>query len=188
MPQDSPPQDALRPPHPLALALIERLKDRESAPILEVGRGSGRNTRALEAAGFAVIGLEDGSGTLGAGALSTHALLHGADDDIATLLQAIAVRLEPGAPLFCTFGSVRDARFGRGSKSAPHTFALPDGDEAGIAHTFFDAERLRQLLGTTWIVESLEEHDVDGIAGDWAHVQTPLNRSVHFFAQLRRSR
>ncbi|HUA09530.1 MAG TPA: hypothetical protein VMA98_09670, partial [Candidatus Acidoferrales bacterium] len=74
MTSDSP--EALsRPPHPLALALIERLRERPGAEVLEVGAGSGRNTPALIAAGLRV-GSEPARGPYAA-ALSTHALLHG---------------------------------------------------------------------------------------------------------------
>ena len=73
MTSDSP-EAVPRPPHPLALDLIERLRDRPGARVLEIGAGSGRNTRALIGAGLRVQAPPD-SGPYAA-ALSTHALLH----------------------------------------------------------------------------------------------------------------
>ena len=55
-------------------------------------------------------------------------------------------------------------------------------DERGVAHTFFDESRLRELLARHFEIESLTEHDVDEIAGSWAHQHRPLNRAVHWFA------
>jgi hypothetical protein len=182
MSPDSPEHASIRPPHPLCLALIDRLRDRHGAAIFEVGAGSGRNTRALEAAGFAV---NAGVGPY-AGALSTHALLHGTPDDIREHLRTIARALEPNAPFYVTFGSVNDARYGTGTQLAPHTFAPVDGDEAGVAHAFFDELRLRRMLDEHWAVEELREENVDEIAGKWAHEQRPLQNSVHWFARLRK--
>lgn len=178
MSSDSP-QPAPRPPHPLALELIDRLRNRHGAPVLEIGRGSGRNTRALEAAGFHVIDLD--SEQIAAGALSTHTFLHGTPDAIASLLARVAKRLEPGAPFLVTFGSRQDARFGQGTRIEDHVFAPEEGDERGVPHAFFDEISLRRLL-KAWHVESLREQIVDDIAGQWAHEQQPLRGAVHWFA------
>ena len=183
--QDSPDQHALRSAHPLALQLIALLAGNPGARVLEIGRGSGRNARALEAAGLAVSGLDDPSRFF-AGALSTHALLHGTTADIAGLLAQIADRLPGGAPLLCTFGSVRDARFGTGRRLGPNTFAPLDGDERDVPHTFFDEGRLRAIVAADWDVQSLLERNVDNIAGTWAHAEKPLRGSLHYLASLRR--
>ncbi|MEO9171263.1 MAG: hypothetical protein ABI278_08805 [Candidatus Aquilonibacter sp.] len=183
---DSPKHESLRPSHPLALELIERMRERRGAHILEVGRGSGRNLRALESAGFHVVDFSGSFGGLCAGALSTHALLHGTSTEIALLLEQVAGRIERGAPFFCTFGSARDARFGQGTRIDAQTFAPVDGDEAGVAHTFFSESQLREVLRDRWIVESLVEGNADNIAGRWAHGKKPLERSVHYFAKLQR--
>ena len=144
--------------------------------MLEIGPGSGRNTRALEAGGLTVVGLEAPHAD---GALSTHALLHGTSREVAALLREIGDRLSPGAPLFATFGSVRDSRFAAGRMVEPFVYAPEGGDEAGVAHTFFDDVRLRRLL-EGWIVESAREVCVDEIAGTWAHSR-PLSGAVHWF-------
>lgn len=182
MTPDSPEHASIRSPHPLCLALIERLRDRPGADVFEIGRGSGRNTRALEAAGFTV------NATAGpyVAALSTHALLHGTPDDVREHLDAIARALEPGAPLYATFGSVRDARYGGGTPVAPHAFAPTDGDEAGVTHAFFDETRLRAMLDERYRIESLREERVDEIAGRWAHREQPLHAAVHWFALVTR--
>ena len=173
------PEPAHRPPHPLALDLIERLRDRPGARVLEVGAGSGRNTRALVAAGFSVYTLPAKEPC--AAALTTHALLHGTPRSIAEQLSAIAQALEPGGPLFATFGSVRDARYGVGETKEAHVYAPLDGDEIGVAHAYFDRDRLLARLAPHFTIESMREVEVDDIAGTWAHVSSPLRRAVHWF-------
>lgn len=169
----------MRPPHPLALELVERLRAQPGARVLEIGSGDGRNTRALKAAGFEVVqpGTSDA-----AAAITTHALLHGTPASIAEALRELAVQLVPGAPLYATFGSARDARCGSGQRLEPYVYAPRDGDETGVAHTYFNEERLRALLAGDWELESLREVDVDTIAGTWAHRQTPLHNAFHWFA------
>ena len=167
-----------RPPHPLALELIERLRGRPGARVLEIGAGSGRNTRALAAAGLAVQTLP---ATDCAGAISTHALLHGTRESLAAQLAQIARSLERDAPLYATFGSVRDARYGKGRALEPHVFAPLDGDEIGVPHAYFDEARLRALLAPYFTIESIYEAAVDEIAGSWAHPAAPLRNAVHWF-------
>ncbi|HUA08079.1 MAG TPA: hypothetical protein VMA98_02325 [Candidatus Acidoferrales bacterium] len=178
------PEPTPRPPHPLALALIERLRDRPGARVVEIGAGSGRNTRALQAAGLHVYTLPPGEPA--AAALTTHALLHGRLAEIRDTLDAIAASLEPGAPLFGTFGSTSDARFGSGDELEAHVYAARSGDEAGVAHAYFDEPRLRALLAARFTIESLREVDVDEIAGRWAHPNDPLRGAVHWFAIARK--
>jgi hypothetical protein len=175
---DSPPP-VHGPPHPLALDLIERLSDHPGARVLEIGSGSGRNTRALVAAGLRVCSLPPDERCIAA--LSTHALLHGTPASLAELLDRIAAALEPKAPLFATFGSVFDSRYGTGDEREPHVFVPRDGDEAGVAHVYFDEERLRAILTPRFTIESLREVEVDRIAGDWAHPTAPLHGAVHWF-------
>jgi hypothetical protein len=179
------PQHAARPPHPLAIELIERLRLRPGAAILEIGTGSGRNTRALEAAGFTVVSLDDD--VIAAGALSTHALLHGTPSSIRASLAQVAAHLEPNAPFFVTFGSVRDARYGEGTRIEDRVYAPVEGDECGVAHAFFDEPALRQLLAPEWRITSLREQRVDDVAGRWAHEQRPLSGAWHWFAMLLRA-
>ncbi|HTC30180.1 MAG TPA: hypothetical protein VK702_05590 [Candidatus Acidoferrum sp.] len=173
------PEPVPRPPHPLALALIERLRDRPAARVLEVGAGSGRNTRALRAAGLEVrtLPVQDPC----AAALTTHALLHGTPASIAAQLDDIADALEPASPLFATFASVSDARYGTGNTLEPHVYEALDGDEVGIAHAYFDETRLRALLSPRFAIESIHETCVDDIAGKWAHERRPLRGAVHWF-------
>jgi len=178
MSSDSP-ELAPRPPHPLALALIERLRGRPGARVLEVGAGSGRNTRALRAAGFEVCALPVQRPC--AACLTTHALLHGTPASLAVQLDDIAAALELSAPLFATFASVRDARYGTGSALEPYVFAPDDGDEVGVAHVYFDEGRLRALLSPRFTIESMREVPVDDVAGTWAHERRPLRGAVHWF-------
>ena len=172
------PDPSKRPPHPLAVSLIERLRGRDGLTVLEIGAGSGRNTRALTGAGFAVVGFD---GQFADAALSTHALLHGTPATIDELLLRIANHLKPGAPLYATFGSTHDARYRMGEEIEPRVYAPLDGDERGVPHTFFDEPRLRALVGRHFHIESLTEVKVDDIAGTWAHKEQPLESAVHWF-------
>lgn len=154
--------------------------------MLEIGAGSGRNTRALLAAGFRVV--NPGAAERCSGALSTHALLHGTPASLARELDAIAASLEPGAPLYATFGSIHDARYGEGAEHEPYVYAPTAGDEIGVAHVYFDRARLEALVSPRFTIESLDEVDVDAIAGRWAHQTAPLRGAVHWFALLRQGR
>jgi hypothetical protein len=182
--------------HPLAVALIERLRARPRARVLDFCAGSGRNAAALSGAGFDVSTVADDDadrrealvklGTFSA-ILSTHGLLHGTEDDIARRIAALAERLEVGGPLYATFGSVHDARFGLGRRVGPATFVPIDGDERGVAHTYFSREGIERLLLRHYLeIERLEESSVDGVAGSWAHPTRPLSGAVHWFAMARR--
>jgi hypothetical protein len=183
-------------PHPLTRRLIERLQWRPANPILDFAAGSGRNGEALRRAGFSVISVADdvaastsplaGVADPVSAALSTHGLLHGTPCAIAARVRAIGDCLEPGGLLYATFGSIRDARFGCGERIDDATYAPLDGDERGVAHTYFDGARLRALLEDGFVIESLDECGVDGIAGSWAHRERPLAGAVHWFAQVRK--
>lgn len=187
---------AITEPHPLAAALIERLHAGDGARVLDFACGSGRNGAALRAAGFTVVEVDDAAaGTAEPlrdisepfdAAISTHGLLHGTPDAIASRLRAIAERLHTGGILHATLGSSRDERFGRGLRLGDWTFAPLDGDESGIPHTYYDRDRAVAMLVPHFHVESLEEADVDDVAGRWAHTARPLQGAVHWFAIARR--
>lgn len=184
---DHSPQGSNLRPHPLAAALIERLRSTPRASVLEIGSGRGRNRAVLLRCGFEVHSADEppanAAGSFDA-ALSTHVLLHGTRDRIAAVVAAIAADLKADAPLYATFGSRRDARFGKGSRLASNTYAPGAGDEAGVAHTYFDEADLRELLEPYFVIESIEEHQVDEIVGRWAHAAQPRG-SVHFFLVAR---
>lgn len=181
----------LRRAHPLAISLIARLRSVPHARILEIGAGSGRNTEALQAAGFEVEALADGAPIPARaeyydGALSTHALLHGTPGTVAATLDSIARSLKRGAPLHATFASTRDARFGKGVRISKHVFAAEDGDEANVPHVYFTNEELRALLGGRFSIESIQETAADDIIGQWAHA-LPLRGIMHWFVRAIRS-
>lgn len=199
MPLSSPQDDApIRPPHPLALRAIERLRDRlpGRVRVLDVATGSGRNAAALEQAGFDVVPVDDEAAMrvsamrslhgAFAGAVSSHGFLHGTAAEIAERLDALAAHLEPDAVLAATFGSTSDARFGSGTQIDPSTYAPSDGDERGVPHAFFTRSQICALLEPQYEIESIEERDVDEIAGKWAHREVPLSRAVHWFVFARR--
>jgi SAM-dependent methyltransferase len=183
--------------------------------VLVLGIGSGRNVPALVAAGGRVDAIEDDperaraalvrhaasgavrvarsryagpypfAGTY-AGALSTHALLHGIPADVAAALASVRDRLAAGAPFFFTLGSKRDPRFGAGRSAGPDTYASETGSEAGVAHCYFDEPGVRALLaGLT--LEALEERDAATSAGTWAHEPHEAATLVHWFVRTRRA-
>ncbi len=184
-------------PHPLAERLAERMRGRPGARVLDFAAGSGRNGAALRRAGFAVVAVDDTraqseaplTGVPGpfAAALTTHGLLHGSRGAVEARLDAIASALDDGALLYATFGSSRDARFGQGERLDACTYAPLDGDELGVAHVYFDRAAIEALLRRRFVVESLEEHAVDEIAGKWAHRERPLTGAVHWFVVARKA-
>lgn len=159
-----------------------------NARILDFGCGSGRNTRAFREAGYDVDAIADAEMAAFTpqsrydAALSTHALLHGTPQTIRASLTSLGTALRPGAPLYATFASKRDARYGKGVQLDANTFAPKCGDEAGVAHSYFDEAQLREMLSEQFVIEALEETSVDEIVGSWAHAQRPIG-SVHWFVR-----
>lgn len=177
--------------HPLAIELIERLRGKRGARVLDFGGGRGRNTRALRVAGLDVTAFSDdeaaGRGALDTlqdafdAVLATHALLHGTPQSVAERVDAIGRVLGEAGLFYATFASVRDARWGRGERLTEETFAPTEGDERGVPHVYYDEQRLRAVLAPHFAIESLVECNADQIAGTWAHPNTPLRGAVHWF-------
>ena len=179
----------MRPMHPLAMLLSERLA--AGARVLDIGRGSGRNADGLTEAGFLVVSTRDGDPVCADanafdGAIATHALLHGSHEEIARTLRTIAGALAPRAPFHATFGSTSDLRFGAGTRLDERTYAPASGDESGVPHTFYDESEVRSILHPDFEIESLTERAVDDVAGRWAHAERPLRGARHWFAIARR--
>jgi hypothetical protein len=175
-------------PHPLAQSLIAHAADVALAgPVLEVGSGSGRNTRALVDAGIAVVAVPDetpytqlpGSYENYAAALATHAYLHGASDKVRAGIAELRRVPRRGAPAYLTLGSIRDARYGLGIPLDDRSFAPGDGDEAGIPHAYFDRDGVIETMHG-FAITTLDEVDADATAGRWAHGDEPIGR-VHWF-------
>ncbi len=150
----------------------------------------------MRAAGFDVVEISDADadsaealspaiGTFAA-AVSTHGLLHGTVAAITARISRIGDRLAPDGLLHATFGSVRDARFGTGRRIAAATFAPLDGDERGVAHSYFTRTELESLLQPRYDVEALDQNGVDSVAGSWAHRRRALADAVHWFVIARR--
>jgi hypothetical protein len=151
--------------------------------------GRARTAPPLRGAGFEVTPLTDGDNAADlprrtfVAALSTHALLHGTPQDIAQRLRRIGRALIAGGRLYATFGSTHDARYGIGKRLGAGTFAPEAGDERGVAHTYFNETTVREIVEPEFELLSLEEVEVDAIAGTWAHPSTPLRGAVHWFAE-----
>lgn len=101
------------------------------------------------------------------------------------MLRALYGALKPAAPLFATFASKRDARYGLGSQIEPDVFAPDSGDEAGVAHRYFDEAALYEALDPYFIIEIMEEENVDAVVGRWAHTRQPRG-SVHWIVRAHR--
>lgn len=180
--------------HPLAARLIAAARETPLAgPVIEVGSGGGRNTRALRAAGVQVVSLDDaqpytqlpaGRATMAA-ALSTHGYLHGTGPKLRAGLVELARVLRPGAPAYLTLGSIADVNYGFGTAIDEHTFAPGDGPEAGVPHVYLDRGAVEEFLAG-FIIESLEETDVDAIVGRWAHGEDEPPGKRHWFVVARR--
>ncbi|MBV9272203.1 MAG: methyltransferase domain-containing protein [Candidatus Eremiobacteraeota bacterium] len=162
------------------------------AHVLDVGTGSGRNARAIRAAGFDVDAIEDTHVASGLpccadtnydAIISTHAFLHGDTSDAARNVAAARAALRAGGLLYATFASYRDARFGKGTKVDAQTFSPHEGDETGVPHVYFEEAQLRALLQPAFEIDSIEEHDADTIVGRWAHVAP--SGIVHWFVRAR---
>ncbi len=191
MPPASPSAPGFRAPHPLAARLIAAAGPQTH--VIEIGTGSGRNAAALAAAGLPYVSIGQSAPIAPLvvaqrfnAALSTHALLHGTPHSIANRLAEIARALEAGSPLYATFGSTADARYGSGDRIDDATFAPVDGDERGVAHAYFDESHLRALLSPHFEPVHIEAVAVDSIAGAWAHLTAPLHGAVHWFVEARR--
>jgi hypothetical protein len=179
--------------HPLAQRLFVCLEGGHG-PVIVVGDGRGRNSQALRAAGLEVVAIPDeapytqlpAKTRTFAGALSTHAYLHGITSKIRQGVAELARVLQPGAPALLTFGSIQDVRYGFGDRLDAHTFAPGDGPEQGVPHAYFDRDGVVELL-RSFTVASLEEVLVDDIVGKWAHLEGEPPGKIHWFVEARRS-
>ncbi|HEY1681358.1 MAG TPA: methyltransferase domain-containing protein [Candidatus Tumulicola sp.] len=187
---DTSPHDrSIRPPHPLAVELAGRLRGVPHAHVLDYCTGSGRNARWLERAGFSVAIVSDDEAPAFDrtdphpsydGIVASHGLLHGIATAMPGCVARLARRLRPGGWMCATFGSTHDKRFGVGERLGDATFAPLDGDEAGVAHAYFDEPFLRTMLDAYFDIAVLDRHDAVQTAGRWAHSQ-PLTGAVHWF-------
>jgi SAM-dependent methyltransferase len=191
MSNSSPDAQNLRRGHPLAAELIARLQH-SRASVLDVGAGSGRNTDALAAAGLNVRSVPDAqSASFDVpeqsfdAAIGTHAFLHGTPSSVTQMAARVARALKPGGFFYATFASKRDARYGKGTRIAQDAFAPESGDEAGVAHAYFDETGLRRALEPAFEIETLTEENVDAVVGRWAHAQRPSG-NVHWFVRARK--
>ena len=181
--------------HPLAARLIRDAREHAlDGPVVEVGTGSGRNTRALVDAGIPVVSVPDstpytqlpgGRDSYGA-VLSTHGYLHGASDKLRAGIAELRRVLRPRAPVYLTLGSIKDARYGFGIPLDERTFAPGEGDEAGIPHAYFDRDGVIEIL-FGFEIESMDEVDADEIVGRWAHPGDEVAGRVHWFVVARRT-
>jgi hypothetical protein len=181
--------------HPLTGRLLALAREGPLAgPVIEVGTGSGRNTRALVEAGVPLVGVPDdvlytqlpGSREMYGAALSTHAFLHGTAAKVRAGFGELRRVLLPGAPVFVTLGSFRDARYGLGLPLDERSFAPGDGAEAGIPHAYFDRDGVEELLQGLFRIDEAEEVEVDEIVGRWAHPDDDVAGRVHWFVRATR--
>ncbi len=177
--------------HPLAERLARRLQGGAlPGPLIEIAPGSGRNTRALERAGFQVVSVPDAvtytqlPGRNGgyAGAISTHGYLHGNLAKLRAGFAELKRVLAPGAPVALVLGSMNDARFGFGLQVDDVTFAAGDGPEAGVPHAFLDRDGVLEVL-SGFAIDRLDEVDADETVGRWAHSEDDPGGRRHWFVE-----
>jgi hypothetical protein len=180
--------------HPLAYALIDRLNQKRiPGPVIEIGAGKGRNTRALVAAGLDVTPVEDATpytqlparSASMAAALSTHAYLHGTSSKLRLGIAELARVLRKGAPVLLTFGSIDDVNYGFGEQIDENTFVPGDGPEKGVPHVYLDRGGVVDLM-RGFTIESLEQVDVDAVVGRWAHSESEPPGKRHWFVTASR--
>jgi hypothetical protein len=181
--------------HPLTERLIALAREHPlDGPVIEVGTGSGRNTRALVDANVPVLSVPDstpytqlpGSRDEYGAALSTHAYLHGTSAKLRAGIAELRRVLRPNAPVFITLGSFKDARYGLGIPFDDRSFAPGEGAELGIPHAYFDRDGVIELL-LGFTIDSMDEVDVDEIVGRWAHTDDEeIAGRVHWFVVARR--
>jgi hypothetical protein len=196
-------------------ALLRRAHGNTPRFVVVLGAGSGRNLPPLLATGVHVDVIEPDAARAQAvaarfarepllrviqaeytgaavftheyvGALSTHGLLHGTAEHIATMMGVLAGVMAPDADLFLTFGSTSDSRFGKGTRITAATWASPDGPETGVPHTYFDEGTLRTLLRAFDVI-SLDETPARELVGSWAHDAQNTPGIVHWFAHAKAS-
>lgn len=159
-----------------------------------MGGGSGRSTRALVEAGIPVVTVPDenpltqlpGARDSYGAALSTHGYLHGTTAKLRAGFAELRRVLLPGAPVFLTLGSIRDARYGLGVPHDERSFAPGDGDEAGVPHAYFDRDGIFEILRGFFVVDEMADVVVDEIVGRWAHTDDDLTGRVHWFVRATR--
>ncbi len=93
--------------------------------------------------------------------------------------------LRPNAPVFITLGSFRDVRYGLGIPVDERSFAPGEGDEVGIPHAYFDRDGVIEMMAG-YVIDTMEEVDVDDIVGRWAH-EDDVGGRVHWFVIARRA-
>ncbi len=197
--------------HPLARELAQELASQtQPVRVLVLGVGSGRNLSVLLAGRAHVQAIEEDDARFRdvserfpladvrhasyagpypfangfAGALSTHALLHGRRARIASAIEAVRAALAPGASFLATLGSTRDPRFGVGHEVEDGTYVPTAGPEAGVEHSFFDEAAVRSLfLG--FASAQIAEVSASETAGRWAHSEADASTLVHWFVRAR---
>jgi hypothetical protein len=210
----TPGEAAAPPPHRLARELAEFLASQLTPLVLVLGYGSGRNVPALVDVGARLAVVDDDAGRASvaaarfageklvsvthagyaefalpggpfAGALSTHALLHGTPERIAAAIAHTAAHLAAGAPFFLTLGTKSDPRFGAGLSGGPDTYAATSGSEAGVPHAYFDDAGVRALL-RDFTIDALVESSAAETSGSWAHSAAEAETLRHWFVRARR--
>jgi hypothetical protein len=211
---DTPIEPSAPSPHPLARDFARAIASSNAGRVLLLGFGSGRNVPPVLAAAPRVVILEDDAeraraasarfagdgrieivhapyGATGAlagsfaGALTTHALLHGNPASVGAAVANVRERLESQAPFFMTLASKSDPRYGQGDRLDADTYAAPSGSEAGVPHVFFDLAGVRALLDG-FQFDALEERDASETAGAWAHAPHDAATLRHWFVWARR--
>lgn len=120
-----------------------------------------------------------------AGALTTHALLHGSPVSVEAAVGAVAEALAPEAPFYATLGSPEDARRPKGRIVDARTWVPVEGPEAGVSHVAFERAEIDTLFGE-FAIETVESVGAAETVGQWAHDAEGAIDIVHWFVRARR--
>ncbi|MBV9648369.1 MAG: hypothetical protein JO043_12945 [Candidatus Eremiobacteraeota bacterium] len=120
------------------------------------------------------------------GILSTHALLHGTCETVASRVAILTAYIREGGRFHATFGSTLDPRCGVGVYLEGDGWSSQDGPEAGVPHAFFHRAALEALL-RPFSAGSMEEREVGEVVGRWAHpAHDPARPAFHWFVEAAR--
>ena len=155
-----------------------------AGPILDVGCGLGRHLIYLASIGYEVYGIDDSpvavqkakenlkkfgltgsiveskmwdipfNDILFAGILAIYVLNHAIQSEIEKAVKAIANRMIRKGLFLCTLVTMNDYRR-CGEQVDTNTFICNKGPEAGVLHSFFDIQSVRELFEEMFVIDKL---------------------------------
>lgn len=98
--------------------------------------------------------------------IAMHILSHGSIEEIQSLfINRIYKLMKKNGIIVLTLPSTNDKRFQEGNPEGKRSFALNYGAEAGIVHSFFDQDDIKDLLNDFSIIDLQE--DINDVTAHW---------------------